>query len=69
VRRAVEGRPVEAGLLRLKGTVSVGVAERLPEMADAGDLIKQSDQGAYLAKQRGRNRVVTSQSLAEATSP
>ncbi len=69
VRRAVEGRPVEAGLLRLKGTVSVGVAERLPEMADAGDLIKQSDQGAYLAKQRGRNRVVTNQSLTEAASP
>lgn len=69
VRRAVEGRPVEAGLLRLKGTVSVGVAERQPEMADADALIKQADQGAYLAKQRGRNRVGTNQSLADAASP
>jgi len=66
VRRAVEGRPFEAGLLRLKGTVSVGVAERLPEMADAADLIKQADQGTCLAKQRGRNRVVTHQVLAKA---
>lgn len=65
VRRAVEGRPVEVGRLRLKGTISVGVAGRLPEMADTDALIKQADQGAYLAKQRGRNRVVTNQVLAE----
>jgi diguanylate cyclase (GGDEF)-like protein len=61
VRREVESKPVEAGQLRIRGTLSIGVAMRQPDMEDADALIKQADQGVYLAKQRGRNRVVTIQ--------
>ncbi|CAG0945928.1 MAG: diguanylate cyclase [Rhodocyclaceae bacterium] len=61
VRREVEAKPVEAGQLRIRGTLSIGVAARLQDMEDADALIKQADQGVYLAKQRGRNRAVTVQ--------
>jgi diguanylate cyclase (GGDEF)-like protein len=61
VRRSVEGLPIATGMLQLKSTISIGVATRDSGMNDAGDLIKRADQGAYLAKQRGRNRVATIQ--------
>lgn len=65
VRHAVEAKAIECSRLRLKGSVSVGVAERRPEMEAAEALIRQADQGACLAKQRGRNRVVTVQTPAD----
>lgn len=61
VRRSVESLPITTGMLQLKGTVSIGVATRDAGMNDADALIKRADQGAYLAKQRGRNRVATAQ--------
>lgn len=61
VRRCVESMLVNAGMLRLKATLSVGVAVRTSVMADAEALIKCADQGLYMAKQQGRNRVVTPQ--------
>jgi diguanylate cyclase (GGDEF)-like protein len=64
VRRSVEGLVVSAGTVVLHGTVSIGVAVRDARMADADALIKRADQGAYLAKQRGRNRVATVQMAA-----
>ncbi len=39
-------------------TISVGVAERTPEMPNQDALIKASDQAVYAAKAAGRNRVV-----------
>jgi two-component system, cell cycle response regulator len=60
-RRSVEGMPVVCGSHRLKGSVSVGVAVREGEMLDADALIKRADQGLYVAKERGRNRVATAQ--------
>lgn len=61
VRRSVESLPIATGMLQLKGSVSIGVATRDSGMTDADALIKRADQGAYLAKQRGRNRVATAQ--------
>ncbi|MBI3141053.1 MAG: diguanylate cyclase [Rhodocyclales bacterium] len=61
MRHSVESTPVKAGLLQLKATMSVGVAVREPAMTDAETLIKRADQGVYLAKQRGRNRVASTQ--------
>ena len=39
----------------------VGVAVREAAMTDAEALIKRADQGVYMAKQRGRNRVASPQ--------
>ena len=64
MRQEVAAQPAEAGQLRIRGTVSVGVAARVPEMEDADALIKQADRGAYLAKQNGRNRVASVQASA-----
>ncbi|MEZ4382821.1 MAG: GGDEF domain-containing protein [Nannocystaceae bacterium] len=40
-------------------TISVGVAELSPTLANADDLIKTADARLYKAKEGGRNRVVT----------
>jgi len=39
------------------GSISVGVADKTPHMATLEDLIKAADEGMYLAKRKGRNRV------------
>lgn len=61
VRRSVESTPVKSGALQLKAGMSVGVAVREAAMTDAEALIKRADQGVYMAKQRGRNRVASPQ--------
>jgi diguanylate cyclase (GGDEF)-like protein len=48
----------ESDVLHL--SVSVGVAVRDETMSSAGDLIKRADRAVFLAKRRGRNRVVSS---------
>lgn len=64
LRVAVEAVPVETGGPRLFLTASVGVCTRTPDMANVESLIKGADEGLYLAKQRGRNRVVAIQARA-----
>ncbi|MFZ5463872.1 MAG: diguanylate cyclase [Pseudomonadota bacterium] len=61
VRKAVEATPIRSGLLQLKATLSIGVAVRADDMADAEALVKRADQGVYLAKQRGRNQIAAPQ--------
>jgi two-component system cell cycle response regulator len=39
-------------------TVSIGVAAREEGDASSAEVLKRADQALYLAKQRGRNRVV-----------
>lgn len=62
IRAAVEQASIMAGQLRLKASLSIGVAARLESMANPDALMKCADEGAYLAKQRGRNRVATTHS-------
>jgi hemerythrin len=40
-----------------KGSVSIGVASRSPDMQGPEDLIKAADEGVYIAKRNGRNCV------------
>jgi diguanylate cyclase (GGDEF)-like protein len=61
LRRAVDGQAVLAGKLTVKVTISVGVATRETAMNDSDALVKRADQGAYMAKERGRNMVCSAQ--------
>ncbi len=61
VRQAVAALTVRTGMLQLKSSVSVGVAEQTESMPGPDALMKIADQGLYMAKQRGRNRVATTQ--------
>ncbi|MDY0011647.1 MAG: diguanylate cyclase [Rhodocyclaceae bacterium] len=69
LRKAVEGARLTADGVALGVTISVGVATRDGTMADPDALLKRADQGAYLAKQRGRNKVGTVQSIQKSVSP
>lgn len=65
LRAGLEAAPAETGGPRLILTVSVGVCMRTPDMDSIEALIKGADEGLYLAKQRGRNRVVAAHPGAE----
>ena len=64
MRCAVEQAPVRFNGQQMKATMSVGVAVRDESMANLDALIKRADEGVYLAKQQGRNRIATPQSSA-----
>jgi len=63
LRQAVDALEVAHGELRLQVSISVGVAARDASMADLDALIKRADEGAYLAKRRGRNRIAAVQQM------
>jgi len=63
VRFAVESTPLTAGGQTHHMSVSIGVATRDTAMTDPDALIKRADQALYLAKNKGRNRIMTAQSL------
>ena len=67
MRKAVETLPAPEGP-QGRRSVSIGLAMRDASMEDADALIKCADQGLYLAKQRGRNRIATVQRSHGATS-
>ncbi len=60
---------VEAADAVLHVGVSIGVAVREPGMPNYETLMKRADQGVYLAKRRGRNRVATVQRAVAADRP
>ena len=56
IRLAVEDKPLLAGEVSLRLTVSIGVAEKSAAHANIDQLIKSADEALYHAKQNGRNR-------------
>lgn len=62
VRREVSALRVSAGSGVWVGSISVGVAARLPGMSNAEALLKAADEGVYGAKANGRNCVASVQS-------
>ena len=63
VRFAVESAPLVQTGQTLVTSVSIGVATRDTVMTDPDALIKRADQALYLAKNKGRNCIMTAQSL------
>ncbi|MBK9954151.1 MAG: diguanylate cyclase [Rhodocyclaceae bacterium] len=63
VRHSVESMVIPTGDLRLDSTVSIGVAVRDEGMETSDALVKCADQGLYLAKEKGRNRVAAFQQV------
>ncbi|MCC4116886.1 diguanylate cyclase [Aromatoleum toluclasticum] len=67
LRTALDSLSLQAGDARVAISASIGVAMREHWMPDVDALIKQADLGAYLAKQKGRNRVATVQKTDESS--
>ncbi|MFO7897555.1 MAG: GGDEF domain-containing protein [Planctomycetota bacterium] len=63
LRTAIDQNKVQTDGAEVSVTVSVGVGEYSPELANHGELIALADRALYTAKQSGRNRTV----LASAT--
>jgi hemerythrin len=59
MRAAIAALRIPAGSGEWRGSISVGVAQRLAGMWNIEDLVKAADQGVYAAKGRGRNCVAT----------
>lgn len=62
MRKAVDALSIASGDLKLRSSVSIGVAVRDDDMANADALIRIADQSLYQAKQRGRNCLAAVQS-------
>jgi len=58
------GEPPE----KVSVTISLGIAEYSPELANYGELIALADHALYQAKQEGRNRTVTGESASQEAS-
>jgi diguanylate cyclase (GGDEF)-like protein len=58
LRRQIADTPLIIAGAPIAITVSIGVAEATPEMADIAALMRAADQALYDAKHAGRNRVV-----------
>ena len=69
VRAAFEVAGVEISGNRIGATVSIGVAEAGPPLAEFGDLLGRADAALYRAKHGGRNRVTTDQEPAATDAP
>lgn len=63
LRKLVEAISLPVAGASIRGSVSIGYAVREEGMTSIDALIKSADEGLYLAKQAGRNRVATAQKL------
>jgi diguanylate cyclase (GGDEF)-like protein len=69
VRAAFEKAGLEISGHRIGATVSIGVAEAGPPLAEFGELIGRADAALYRAKHGGRNRVTMDDPSAAAEAP
>ena len=67
LREAIEEHTVKGERYTCSITLSVGITERRIEHKDPDDLLREADRALYVAKARGRNRVVTSAELSGVT--
>ena len=58
LREKVEGQRFHEQLRAREVTISVGIAAASPDMKTTKDLIAKADSALYIAKEKGRNRVV-----------
>lgn len=57
LREQISNLQVEAESIQLNFTISIGVAQKKPNMHNVEDLFKQADRCLYKAKNSGRNKV------------
>jgi len=57
IRKSIETTTVETEKGELRVTISLGVSTVKPEESDVQDALKRADEGLYMAKAGGRNRV------------
>ena len=57
IRQAVQNSHIKCGDLEINVTISIGVALRTGSQDSPKDLIKESDEALYAAKENGRNKV------------
>jgi len=57
IRRSIEQMTIRHGEATIPATVSIGVAINTEGDRDVQDMIERADQGLYIAKKTGRNRV------------
>lgn len=58
IRAGVEALVVEQGGRQFSVTASIGMTELVADGAEPKDVVARADEGAYVAKSKGRNRVV-----------
>lgn len=59
LRKTVENMQMEFNQQLLKATISIGIAQFNPEMAEYRQWIELADKGLYTSKADGRNRITT----------
>ncbi len=57
IRQSVAGTPLRTDIGQIAASISIGIAESTPEIADLGLLLKQADEALYRSKQAGKDRV------------
>jgi len=55
--QAIGERVFEHHDIKIRATISAGIASRRADMAQAADLLKEADNALYAAKHAGRNTV------------
>ena len=60
LRKIIASRPISTEKGPITVTVSIGVADKTADMDDISALLSKADEALFLAKDRGRNRVETS---------
>jgi diguanylate cyclase (GGDEF)-like protein len=69
LRSEVASRPLTSASQSIPATVSIGIAERSPEITSMTQLMRAADGALYEAKRTGRNRIVSTLSERQTVQP